>query len=120
MLLGLSGTGNGAEVTVDPVGGSEAGDGGVVHGALLARFAEAVCGSDEAALVGARSEVVDALGPEGLVDAAAVCANFQMMVRVADATGTPIDEGSIDMSAELRRDLGLDRYISARRPSGAS
>ncbi|MGB5760068.1 MAG: alkylhydroperoxidase-related (seleno)protein, partial [Acidimicrobiales bacterium] len=52
----------------------------------------------------------------GLVDAAAVCANFNMMVRIADGTGTPLDAGSVPMSQQLRGELGLDELSSRRLP----
>ncbi|MCZ7534529.1 MAG: hypothetical protein M5T61_00375 [Acidimicrobiia bacterium] len=49
-----------------------------------------------------------------MVDAAAVCANFQMMTRIADATGTPLDEFSVEPSAELRSELGIDSFAGRR------
>ena len=127
MLLGLSSADEEAELvgdlTIDIVGGdagSESVDGGVAAGAVLTRFAEAVHagsggsdGSDEA-LAAARSEVIDAVGVAGLVDAAAICANFNMMVRIADGTGTPLDAGTVDPSADLRAQLGLDDLTSRR------
>lgn len=51
-----------------------------------------------------------------MVDAAAEAANFEMMTRLADGTGTPLDEMSVDPSAPLRRDLDLDDLASARLP----
>ena len=61
-----------------------------------------------------RQVVADALGAEAVVDAVAVFANFSMMTRIADATGTPLDAGSVDMSAEFRSDLGIDDWTSTR------
>jgi hypothetical protein len=46
------------------------GDGGVPHGNLLIRFAEAVLGEDDPALTRPRDALMAALGPAGLVDAA--------------------------------------------------
>ncbi|MDH3679079.1 MAG: hypothetical protein OEV40_03930 [Acidimicrobiia bacterium] len=116
MLLGLSSLHDDAEtegrLELSTVATSEAGDGGVRHGALLSRFAELV--HERAGLDDTRPEMVDALGEEGLVDAAAICANFNMMVRIADGTGTPLDEGTVAPSAELRDDLGLDELTSRR------
>ena len=37
-----------------------------------------------------------------------------MMVRIADGTGTPLDAGSVEVSEELRADLGLDELKSRR------
>ena len=108
MLLGLSGS-----EQVGLVGGSDFdGDGGVTHGTLLTRFAEQVHEGRDLGPISA--EMIEAVGEPGLVDAAAVCANFNMMVRVADGTGTPLDTGSVDMSAGLRDDLGLDDLTSTR------
>ena len=122
MLLGLSSLDGGLEPEVGAVGGSDRGDGGVADGALLARFAEAVHAagrpgsSGEAAddLASARTDVEAAVGPAGLVDAAAVCANFNMMVRIADGTGTPLDAGTVDVSTDLRSELDLDHLASRR------
>lgn len=92
--------------------GSGGGDGGVASGELLVRFAEAVYAED--GLAELRDEVKVALGDDGLVDAAAVCANFNMMVRIADGTGTPLDAGTVEISGELRDQLGLNDLVSRR------
>ncbi len=92
------------------------GDGGIPHGGLLIEFAEAVIGSDDARLSRAREQLLQALGPAALVDAAGVVATFNAIDRVADATGTPIDEQRIEASAEMRTQLGIDRYPSATAP----
>jgi hypothetical protein len=123
VLLGLSGLQNEDTIAFGVVGGSDHGDGGVTDGALLTRFADAVhaaagrAGTDPdtaAALAAARAEVAGAVGPDGLVDAAAVCANFAMMVRIADGTGTPLDEGTVEVSTDLWAELDLDGLTSRR------
>ena len=94
------------------VAGSNHGDGGVAHGALLTRLAEEIhAGGDLADL---RAEVIDAVGEDGYVDAVAVCANFNMMVRIADGTGTPLDEGTAAVSSDLREEIGVNQLLSAR------
>ncbi len=40
-----------------------------------------------------------------------------MMNRIADATGTPLDAMSVDATADLRRDLGLDSFETKRMPT---
>ncbi len=86
---------------------------GVPHGAELIAFVDAIiAGDDEAAT--ARARLTNALGPEAMVDAAAVAANFFMMTRIADATGTPLDERSVAMSNDLRADLGIEGFTSKR------
>ena len=54
-------------------------------------------------------EVKTELGPTGLIDAAGVIGNYQMMNRVADGTGIPVGKGSRLRNAELINRLGLDR-----------
>ena len=89
------------------------GDGGIPHGGLLIEFAEAAIGGDDARLSTARQQILKTLGPEALVDAAGVVATFNAIDRVADATGTPIDEERIEPTAEMRVQLGIDRFPSA-------
>ena len=76
-------------------------------------FVEA-CFGDGDDLAAVRDEVTTRLGADHLINAAAVVANFHMMTRIADATGTPLDPGTAGMSVELRNDLGLDALTSAR------
>lgn len=99
------------------IGGAE-GDGGIAHGALLATFAESVVGDDDAALAAARSEVVDALGTDALVDACAVAAMFNAIDRVADSTGVPIDEDRLEPTADFRESLGINDFPSGISPAG--
>ena len=91
------------------------GDSGVAHGRMLLEFAEAVLGGDDAALSRARAELMTALGPRGLVDAAAVVGLFNAIDRVADATGIPLEAEKAAASADFRAALGLDRFAVAAR-----
>lgn len=82
------------------------------QGEVLLDFASALVGEDDTALGRARAGVHAALGAEGVVDAAAVASNFERMVRIADATGIPID-GPVDLlGSDLRAELELDRFAS--------
>ena len=92
------------------------GDGGIPHGGLLIAFAEAVIGDDEDRLATARATLLQTLGAAALVDAAGVVATFNAIDRVADATGTPIDEVRIETTAGIRADLGIDKFPSATSP----
>ncbi len=89
------------------------GDGGIPQGGLLIEFAEAAIEGDDARLSTAREQLLNTLGPEALVDAASVVATFNAIDRVADATGTPIDDERIEITAEMRAQLGIDRFPSA-------
>ena len=53
------------------------------------------------------------LGREALVDAAAIIGNFERMVRIADATGIPLDAPVNVATEAIRADLGIDRYESS-------
>jgi len=89
------------------------GDGGVPHGKTLITFVEAVLGDDEAALQHSRQEMMDTLGPEGLVDSAAIVAAFNKMDRIANATGISLD-GMLDVvTVGMRAEIGIDRFVSA-------
>jgi hypothetical protein len=101
----------GANYNLDGVIGD--GDGGIPHGGLLIEFAEAAIVGDDARLSAAREQVLKTLGPESLVDAAGIVATFNAIDRVADATGTPIDEERLEPTAEMREHLGIDRFPSA-------
>jgi len=82
--------------------------------AMLEAFVAAVVGDDPDAADAARAMLVDQLGPEWLVDAAAVVANFEMMTRLADGTGARLLPQRIEQAAALRAELGLDQFPSAR------
>ena len=87
---------------------------GVPHGATLLAFADAVLGSDDTVLTAARRQVVEELGPDGLVDAAAVVATFMQMDRIADGTGIPLDATFIETTQEMRTSLGFNSFASAQ------
>ena len=106
------------DVSYAAVNGSGGGDGGVPHGALLARLVEAMWEGDAASVAAARDAVIQAASAEVMVDAVAVSANFHMMTRVADGTGTPLDPGTYDISAPVREECGLNGFTSRRDPQG--
>jgi len=91
---------------------------GLPGGAELINFVEAVVADNfdsasHAQIAHARGAVVDALGNQATVDAAAVIANFQRMVRIADSTGIPLDEPVVMMTQNIREELGLNDYAAA-------
>ncbi len=104
----------GADYELSGIAGD--GDGGIPDGRLLIEFAEAVIGDDDAQLTEARGRLMQTLGGAALVDAAGVVATFNAIDRVADATGTPIDEVRIETSIELRAALGIERFPSVTSP----
>ena len=79
-------------------------------GEALLDFVDAVLTGDEASQEVTREAVAGELGPSGLVDAAGVIANFEMMNRIADATGMPVGKGTLKRTAEWRELIGIDRF----------
>jgi len=92
----------------------DASDGGIDHGGLLIRFADAVIAGSDDELKGVRNEVADTMGGAALTDAAAVAALFNAIDRVADSTGIPLEAAKAEDSADFRADLGVDRFYSAQ------
>jgi hypothetical protein len=93
--------------------GAAAAESGVAHAEALVAFAEALVHRDDAALARARDEVMEKIGPGGLVDTAAVASNFQRMVRIADSTGIPLDAPVNAMTGDIRGELELGRFGSS-------
>lgn len=91
MLLGLSGKAAGTQISMDLVKSPGADDGGVRHGALLARLCDVMAAKDAEQLTAVRADLAGVMSPEQVVDAVGVSAMFHMMNRVANATGTPLD-----------------------------
>ena len=86
---------------------------GIEFGAELMRFAESLASGAEA-LERHREVLLDAAGPAVLVDAAGVAASFQRMTRIADAIGIPADDMMIEMGRQVRDELDIERFASAR------
>ena len=115
MLLRASGVTHDRAYDLNAVTGAVQSDAGVPHGRLLVEFAEAVLGEDEEVLNHARAALGAAIGPAGLVDAAAVVGLFNAIDRVADATGIPLEAEKLETSADFRAALGVDRFdVGAR------
>lgn len=87
-------------------------DGGLPDGRLLVDYAEAVVRADED-LPDLRAELVTRVGPDAAAHAAATVSAFSGLVRVADGTGIPIDDGLAAVSVDLRDTLGLGAYHGA-------
>jgi hypothetical protein len=83
---------------------------GVEYGTELLAFADAMVGEDDEALTHVRHAVIEVLSPAAMVDAAGVASNFERMVRIADATGIPLDARMQALSQEVRDTLDLKRF----------
>ena len=114
MMLRVSAMHNETEVDLQSVNGDPDGAAvGIEFGPELMRFAESVASRDEG-LERYRRELLEAAGPAVLVDAAGVAANFQRMTRIADAVGIPVDDMSLEMGQQVRQELGIERFATAR------
>jgi hypothetical protein len=110
-LLRASSDKLGQEVNLDAtVGGEGASD--IEHGEALVRFAEAVTrGNDD--MDPAREAVRKTLGEAGFVEACGIVGIFNGLVRTADSSGIPLDEGTLHGSADFRERLGLNAFGGA-------
>lgn len=107
MLFRASSDALGAEVDVAATVGGGFGP-GVEHGAALVAYADAAHSGD--GLAEAEAAIRAAVGDAGLVEAAMTVAVFNGLVRTADASGIPLDEGVVSATAADRATLGLDRF----------
>lgn len=113
MLLRVSGESTGTAVDMRAVNGEVSGDGGVAHAAELVAFTEAVMGGDDDAVAATREVLRAVVTAEAFVDACAVIGAFNVVDRIADSTGIPLDDMMAAMTTELRADLDLARFRSS-------
>lgn len=121
-MLRVSSQAKGESTDVSAIrdGAAAAAASGIEHADLLLAFAEAAVAHDEDVLARLRPKIVDAVGPEGLLETASVAANFQRMVRIADGTGIPQDAPVKVLAADLIDDLGLRDFPSSNNTAPAS
>lgn len=109
MLLRASGEREGR--TYDPAAVTHADrDSGVDHGRHLIALTDAALELDPAAVATARAAAVPELGEQEAVDALVVAAAFNGITRVADSTGIPLDESTLQGTVDLRADAGIDAF----------
>ena len=87
---------------------------GIDHDATLVRFATACGRLDDAELDAARTALVDDTDEAFMIDAAAVAANFEMMTRLADATGATMPPDRIEQAASAIGAMGVAHLTSRR------
>ncbi len=102
MLLRASSDALGHQVDTATVVGGAGTDDALVAYAVAAHTGE---GLDEAS-----DAVRAAVGVDGWVEAAMTVAVFNGLVRTADASGIPLDEGVVSATADDRARLGLDAF----------
>ncbi len=113
MMLRASSDVNDLDIDLSLVRGGHDEDSPIPQADELVAFVEAaVEGGD--AFPAARDALIVATDEATMVDAAAVIANFEMMTRIADGTGTAHPQQRLEGIADLREELELDSFQSAR------
>lgn len=118
MLLRASGENQGLDYDLRAVS-KQGFESGVDNGPLLIEFANAIMEAGTDRLDAARAAILDQMGAKAVVECAAVAANFNQMVRIADSTGIPIDTMALGMTAPTRETLDINYFKSARNTLGA-
>ena len=90
------------------------GDDRIPHAKVLIAYADAFYAEGSAPLNNARARLHAAVGDGALVDAAGVVGVYDAVVRIADATGTPLEDYKVELSADLREELGINDFPAAR------
>ena len=114
-MLRASGQTTGEDIDLQGIVEGNAVETGIPGGKALLTFAEAALGDDLQEIAAARNAVIEALGEAAMVDAAAVIAHFQRMVRIADGTGIQLDPQMAALTTDIRKQLGINNYASAAR-----
>jgi hypothetical protein len=113
MMLRASVEMTGKKVDMNVVTGNDATvQESILFGDILVAFAEALVRNDDT-LTYTRKMVIEQMGSETLIDAAALVGNFQQMVRIANSTGIPLDTPMAIISKDLQKKLGFNRFQTA-------
>ena len=80
------------------------------HGRILTRFVETCLGDDDAALESTRNSVLQAMGEAAFVDVCATVASFNAVVKLADATGIPLEEAKEARTRDIRATLSIEEF----------
>ncbi len=114
MRLSLSGEQTGDEYDLASIMEANDNGGNVAGGQVLNDFAEAVMARSDGKTTEQRHKLVAELGVAAMVDAAGVIAAFNLVARVADATGLPLEDYKVEASAGLRARLGLNEFAAGK------
>ncbi len=110
MLLSLSSRSEGLDADLTAVVAESDAATGVPDGSELRAFALAALDATDHAdttLETTRAALVDSIGSGGVADAAGVVAQFDALTRIADATGTQLDDFSEEAAPILLGDFDL-------------
>ena len=109
MRLRMSGDDTGNNYNLEAVMSGNDADEGLPHGGILNEFLEAIFDRESRRLKAAQNELIENMGEQALVDAAATIAAFNAYPRMADSTGIPLESAKEEVTQELRVELGLDK-----------
>ena len=98
---------------LNAINGEDLGGSGITQAALLVEFADTLVGGTAGELSRVRDRIHSEMGEQALIDSAALAAVFNAVVRIADATGIPLEPYKEEISVDLRRELGIDDYHAA-------
>ena len=87
---------------------------GIPHAARLMSFTDAVHAGDAATITAERTALQAEMGVAAAVDAAAVAALFNAIDRVADATGTQVEDEKAAATADLRVAMGINAFAEGK------
>ena len=114
-MLRASALTNNIEIDLQTINGDALGaEKGIEFGPQLLAFAESIANRDQRGIEQTRTKLLTAAGPEVVVDAAGVAANFQRMVRIADSIGIPVDNMTTELGQQVRTELNLEQFPSAQ------
>ncbi len=113
MLLRASGDHDQVEHDFDAIVSARGDAQSVPDAGLLSDYCDAAINGNPARLWATRERLLEALGAPALVDTAATVAIFNAVVKIADATGIPIEDYKIEPTRELRAQLGVDAFGQA-------
>ena len=109
-MLRASGQHAGEQLGLETVLDGDGGRSGVSNAAALIEFGEAMLRGDAKRQAVARQALYRDVGAAALVDAAAIVASFNAVVKIADGTGIPLEEFKATATQDLRGELGLERF----------
>ena len=109
MLLSLSSAAVEIEADLKTIRGDVTSKGSIPSAEELIKFTESVHRL-ESSLEIARSELVEAIGMEGMVDAAIISSVFRSLNITADSSGIRIDDDWEVTAASLALDTGAQMY----------
>ena len=93
-------------------------DSGIEYARELLAFAIAVLGADVPALNVARHTLLDCMGEDALVSAAATAAMFSLVDRAANGVGIFVEPMVLEPSEDFREQFGINQFPSAANTLG--